>query len=105
MKKVAGLLVCIFALPMFAGSAFAQDESRAEISAGWRDYHITLKSVVDPIELESPNDSPEGWYADVAVNLSPKFAIVGEAGGTYHNDAMDRTAGSVRFSESVEITP
>ena len=58
---------------------------------------------MDPIELESPNDFLKGWYADVAFNVSPKFAIVGEAGGTYHNDAISRVSGTVTFDESVEI--
>ena len=76
----------------------------ATSTPGWRDYHVALSSVVDPIELDVPNDYPKGWYADVAVNLSPKFAIVGEAGGTYHSDDISRTTGSVSISESAEIT-
>lgn len=91
-------------LLMAAGSAFAQDESRGEFSLGWRYYHGTINSVVDPIEVTQPNDFPKGWYADVAVNLSPKFAIVGEAGGTYFEDGFSRTSGVLSIEESYDLT-
>jgi hypothetical protein len=103
MRYRLGLLLSGVLLAV-AESTFAQDTSRGELSAGWRYYHVTLSSVVDPIELETPNDYPEGWYADVAVNLSPMFAIVGEAGGTYQSDDMSRTAGALSVSESADLT-
>jgi hypothetical protein len=89
---------------MSAGSAFAQDESRGEFSLGWRYYHATINSVVDPIQVTQPNDYPKGWYADAAVNLSPKFAIVGEAGGTYFSDDFSSPSGIVTIEESYDLT-
>jgi hypothetical protein len=90
-------------LLMFSSPAVAQDRSRVELSGGGRYYHATLNSVVDPFQLERSNDFPEGWYADVAMNLSEKFAIVGEAGGTYHHDEFSSTGTFVSTDESLEI--
>jgi hypothetical protein len=89
---------------MAAGSAFAQDESRGEFSLGLRYYHGTINSVVDPIQVTQPNDYPKGWYADVAVNVSPKFALVGEAGGTYFNDDFSSPSNVVSIEESYDLT-
>ena len=87
-----------------AGSAFAQDTSRGEVSAGWRYYHATISSIVRPVLLQIPNDYPKGWYADVAVNASPKFAIVGEVGGTCQSDDSDTTSGSVTIQEALDVS-
>jgi hypothetical protein len=94
---LAGVLLIV------ASPAVAQDESRGEFSVGWRYYHATISSVVDPFRVASPNDYPQGWYADVAVNLSPVFAIVGEAGGSYHSDETSRTSGTSTTTESLEV--
>ena len=90
-------------LLMIAGPAFAQDTSRGEFSGGWRYYHATLSSVVRTIQVQLPNDYPKGWYADAAVNLSPKFAIVGEAAGTYFSDEFSSTTGPVSVRESSDL--
>ena len=98
-----GVLVIGFLL-VTAGGASAQDTSRSEFSGGWRYYHATLKSLVRPIQLRGPNmNYPKGWYADAAANLSPKFALVGEAGGTYFNDDFSSTAGTAVIKESLDI--
>lgn len=103
--RILGLSVtCLLWLSAFAPSAFAQDTSRGEYSGGWRYYHATLNSTVYTVEIKKPNDFPKGWYGDLAFNLSPKFAIVGEAGGTYFRDDFKRTSGSVVTEESAEIT-
>src|SRR3954467_4335842 len=86
------------------GPAFAQDTSRGEFSAGLRYYHATLSSVVRPIQVSVPKNQPKGWYADAAANLSPKFAIVGEAGGTYFSDESTSGAGAVSIHESYDLT-
>jgi len=91
------------ALLMIAGPVFAQDMSRGEVSGGWRYYHATVSSVVRPIQVPVPKNYPRGWYADAAVNLSPKFTIVGEAGGTYVNDDFSSTAGSLTIAESLDV--
>jgi hypothetical protein len=99
--------VCLFALALMftaVAPAAAQDESRAEVSAGWRFYHATINSAANSVTLPQPNDYPKGWYGDVAFNVSEKFAIVGEAAGTYHSDEMDRTTGAFRVRESYDAT-
>ena len=90
-------------LLMIAAPAFAQDTSRGEFSAGWRYYHATLSSVARPIQVQVPHNHPKGWYADASANLSPKFAIVGEAGGTYISDDFSSTTGAVSIHESFDL--
>jgi hypothetical protein len=102
MRRPFALLV-FGALLTLSSSAFAQDTSRVEVSGGGRYYHVSLNSIVDPFELERPNDFPEGWYADIAVNLSEKFAIVGEAGGNYIRDEFSSQATFLTTTESVEV--
>jgi hypothetical protein len=76
---VAGLLLTT------AGPALAQDTSKGEVSGGWRYYHTAVPLSSFPFSTALlDNDYPKGWYADVSGNLSPKFAIVGEVGGTYY---------------------
>ena len=60
-------------------------------------------SVVLPVQLPRPDDYPQGWYADVSANLSPLFAIVGEAGGTYLSEEIS-TPGTVSITETTEVT-
>jgi hypothetical protein len=55
------------------------------------------------LEVVEPNDYPEGWYGDVAVNASEKFAIVGEAGGTYLKDSFSRPSTFVSTNESYDL--
>jgi len=96
-------LLVVGVLLMIATPAVAQDTSRGEFSGGWRYYHVTLSSVARPIELTLPKNQPQGWYADASANLSPKFSIVGEAGGTYFNDNLSRTIGPVSTRESFDL--
>lgn len=90
-------------LLMTAGSAFAQDTGKVDVSAGWRYYHAAISSVVRTAEVPTPNDYSQGWFADVATNLSAKFAIVGEVGGTYHSDEFSRTSGSYTSGETLDV--
>jgi hypothetical protein len=98
-----GLLVTGVLLTV-AQPVFAQDTSRGEFSAGWRYYHASINSVVPQVRF-NVNDFPEGWYGDVAANLSPIFAIVGEAGGTYYSDekSTSSTFSSTRESSSMTL--
>lgn len=79
-------------LLIFASSAFAQDTSRGEVSGGWRYYHATIGSFVFPVQVTRPINFEKGWYGDVAVNVSEKFAVVGEAAGTYQSDDFNQAA-------------
>jgi hypothetical protein len=101
MRKLAVLVTGV--LLTTAGPVFAQDASRGEFSAGWRYDHATLHDSVRPVQILVPNDLAKGWYADAAVNLSPKFAIVGEAGGTYFSDDVSSTTGPVSIHESLDM--
>jgi hypothetical protein len=101
MRRVE-LLICGVLLTD-ASPAFAQDESRGEVSAGWRYHHAVISSVVNPIQLPQPNDYPTGWYADVSLNVSPKFAIVGDVAGTYFKDDVSTATGVVSVQESLDV--
>ena len=100
---VRGGLFATGVLLIVAGPAFAQDASRAEISAGWRQHHVTITSVVRPLQVEVPNDYPKGWYADAAVNVSEKFAIVAEAAGSRFEDAFEQPSNVVSIRESLDV--
>ena len=98
-----GVLVTGFLL--ITAGASAQETSRSECAAGWRYYHADIKSFVRTSLVGAPRDNyPKGWFADAAVNLSPKFALVGEAGGTYFSDDFSTTAGTAVIKESLDIT-
>ena len=83
--------------------SFAQDSSKGEVSAGWRYYHATINSAVSLGGTNPVNDFSKGWYVDVSGNLSPKFAVVGEIGGTTQRDSQSQTQGVVTTSESSSI--
>ena len=57
-----------------------------------------------PIGPSAVDDFSKGWYADVSGNLSPKFAVVGEVGGTYQKDASTQTQGALTNDEASDIT-
>lgn len=70
-RVLAVLLVALaVALP-----AYAQDERKAEISLG---YQLLTFSDEEVDETFS-----RGWYADVAGNIGPIFAVVAQVGGSY----------------------
>jgi hypothetical protein len=52
----------------------AQDAPKAEVSVGYNYLHFSENSV------------PKGWYADVAGNVTPALAIVGQVTGNYKSD-------------------
>lgn len=91
-------------LLLAADSASAQDTSRVEVAAGWRYYHANITSLVRSSDVPRPNDFAKGWFADIATTLSPKFALVGEVGGTYHSDDFSRTSGSFSSEESLDVS-
>lgn len=91
-------------LTTLVAPAAAQDTSRGEVTGGWRVHHATFGTVPVMSELPRPNDFPSGWYADVAANLSPKFALVGEVGGTTLKDETSRSVGFTTISESIDVS-
>jgi hypothetical protein len=102
MRRLGVLVTAV--LLTSAASAFADDTSKGEVSGGWRYYHATIASSVSLTGANPANDFPKGWYGDVAGNLSPKFAIVGEVGGFYRSDDKTTTIGSTTTAESSDIT-
>ena len=102
MRRIGMLVTGVLLLAAHAASA--QDTSKGEVSAGWRYYHATINSSVSLFGPSDVDDFSRGWYADVSGNLSPKFAIVGEVGGTYHSTDSEQTSGSITTREEHEIT-
>lgn len=90
-------------LLLAAPSAFADDTSKGEVSAGWRYYHTTIRSAVALTGSNPTNDFSKGWYADVSGNVSPKFAVVGEVGGLRENGGTSTTSGVVTTNESSHV--
>jgi opacity protein-like surface antigen len=78
--RVAGILLFTVgaALP-----AHAQDERKVEISGGYQLLRID--------EEELDQTLGKGWYADVAGNIGPIFAVVFQAGGNYKSYGQDET--------------
>lgn len=92
-------LLCIVALLGFSVSSHAQTVPSAEFSAGWR-----LLNIPDAVGTESET-LPLGWYADVAGNLTPTFAVVGEVGGNYKNfdDVLAELGANVNVDVNVNV--
>ena len=92
-------LLCIVGVLGFSASSHAQTTPRAEFSAGWR-----LLNIPDAIGTESET-MPLGWYADVAGNLTPMFAVVGEVGGNYKNfsDVLAELGANVNVDVNVNV--
>jgi hypothetical protein len=76
--RVAGLLLLALGVAL---PAHAQDARKAEISAGYQ----LLK--IDEEELDQTLG--KGWYADVAGNIGPIFAVVFQVGGNYKSYGQD----------------
>ena len=92
-------LLCIVAVLGFSASSHAQTAPPAEFSAGWR-----LLNIPDAVGTESET-MPLGWYADVAGNLTPMFAVVGEVGGNYKNfnDVLAELGANVNVDVNVNV--
>ena len=93
-------LLCIVPILGFAASSHAQTAPRAEFSAGWRLLNIPDAGVGSESET-----MPLGWYADVAGNLTPMFAVVGEVGGNYKNfdDVLAQLGANVNVDVNVNV--
>ena len=77
-----GLAVVLLALGA-ALPAQAQGERSAEVSAGYQ--MLTLK------EDDHSETLGLGWYADVAGNLGPVFAVIVQVGGSYKSIENSQT--------------
>jgi len=92
-------LLCIVAVLGCSAASQAQTAPRAEFSAGWR-----LLNIPDAVGTESET-MPLGWYADVAGNLTPTLAVVGEVGGNYKNfnDVLAELGANVNVDVNVNV--
>ena len=75
----AATIALAMVLALAARPAAAQDAPRAEIGAGYSAMR----------DSDADEWFPVGWVADVAVNPSSWFGIVGEAGGHYKTIDFD----------------
>lgn len=71
------LSVACLVVTGFANTASAQDVAKVEVSGGWN--YMAVKSNAE----EDWTHFSKGWYADVAVNLTPMWAVVGQVAGEY----------------------
>jgi hypothetical protein len=85
-SRTARTLLCIVGVLGFSASSHAQTAPRAEFSAGWR-----LLNIPDAGISSESETMPLGWYVDVAGNLTPAFAVVGEIGGNYKDFSQTLT--------------
>jgi opacity protein-like surface antigen len=76
MKWAGVALLCLMVVG-FARPVAAQDAPKAEISAGYN--YLQAKSSGDDDWTKFKN----GWYADVAGNVTPMVSIVGQVTGNY----------------------
>lgn len=94
----------VFGLLLLANGAYAQDTTHGEISGGWRYYHATLNALAPTLQVQKPTDFPKGWYGDVGYNLSPKFALVGEASGVSFREHFSSTSTSLTTEENARVS-
>ena len=83
--RVPGILLLALGAAM---PALAQDQRKAEVSVG---YQLITFDGDDVDETFS-----RGWYADVAGNLGPIFAVVVQVGGSYKSFEETETWKRVR---------
>jgi opacity protein-like surface antigen len=81
----------------FAVSTSAQNAPAAEFSAGWR-----LLNVPNALGGDSQT-LPLGWYADVAGNLTPAIAVVGDVSGSYKDFNETRIQGGINVNVDADL--
>jgi len=90
-------LLCIAMLFGYSTSSHAQNVPAGEFSAGWR-----LLNLPD-VPPSGSQTFPLGWYVDVAGNLTPIFAVVGEVGGNYKSFDETTTLFGTTFNIDVDF--
>ncbi len=84
------VLCAVALLPSVPG--FAQNEPKSEFAAGY-DFRR--------LAGDSRQSLPSGWYGDIAWNVTPTLATVGQITGHYqnlHGASLHTCGGGVRFS-------
>ena len=85
---VAGLLVVAMLTPK---PCFAQDGAKSEFSAGYDFLRLTG---------DAAQNLPSGWYGEIASNITPTWATVGQITGHYQNldpASLHTFGGGLRF--------
>src|SRR5688572_7042785 len=75
--------------------AHSQDERGAEVSVGYQ--MLTLRQ-------DDSETLGRGWYADVAANVGPNFAVVVQVGGNYETVDNVRTFDEFTGSVTADLT-
>lgn len=84
-------VLCAVALLMSV-PGFAQDQPKSEFSAGYDSRRLTG---------DSRQNLPSGWYGEIAWNVAPKLATVGQITGHYQNlgpASLHTAGGGIRLS-------
>lgn len=92
-RMVCPALLLAAALVACPTPASAQD--RGDFSAGWRLLRVDAEDFEETFGA--------GWYADVAVDLMPMIAIVGDVAGAYKTLEETRTVAGVRVSATADV--
>lgn len=90
--RVSGIVLLALGAAM---PALAQDERKAEVSAG---YQLITFNGDDVDETFS-----RGWYADVAGNIGPIFAVVVQVGGSYKSFEETETFAGVTSTVTASL--
>jgi len=90
--RVPGILLLALGAAM---PALAQDQRKAEVSVG---YQLITFDGDDVDETFS-----RGWYADVAGNLGPIFAVVVQVGGSYKSFEETKTFQGVTSTATASL--
>jgi hypothetical protein len=90
--RVLALLVLIMGASL---PAYAQDERKAEVSFGYQ--LLSLRE-------DGANETlGKGWYADVAGNVGPIFAVVFQVGGNYKTVEESATIAGVTSTFKADL--
>jgi len=80
-QRMKRVLMVITALAVLVpASLWAQETPKAEVFGGFSVLRISE---------DGDSTTPVGWQAAVSANLNERFAIVGDFGGAYKNDATE----------------
>ena len=92
MTSLKQIWVFCFALAMLTSvPSFAQERPKAEFSAGYDFLRLTG---------DAAQNLPSGWYGEIASNVTPTWAVVGQITGHYQNldpANLHTFGGGIRF--------
>lgn len=92
-RSLKEILCSAVVLAAFAVPAAAQDAPKADVSGGYQ--YLQGKAAND----EEYTKFGAGWYADVAFNVHPMFAVVADVGGNYKTETEGSESFHLNFHE------